>query len=709
MKRQVLVNGAILVAALGSLGAVWLTRKLPTTAELEARRHKLLPSWDKDAVTALRLTQAEKTLVLERTPQGEFRIVSPYDERADAAGVSALLGSLDLASYLRSADEVAPQTAGLRPAQARLELEMGGKSQIIALGGPAPAPAGARYAELTLAGQAPRRFVVSQGVAEELSPSLDKFRETRLLEYGRSDFAKIRLRTSQETLELVQRDRAYLLVTPGRDELCDSEALERILTALSRVVSEQFVEPDVARAALGDDAVEVKLDMVAQGSPAVTLRFGGKCPQDPSRELVLREQAPRAARAGCVPASLRQALGMGRAALQLDRPFSARVDEVEELSVKLADQKLELARKDRGFLLRAPSHAEVALEAGNQRLQAVLQARGERVTAPRLAELGLEPAAGEATIQIAGSDAASTRQERVLIGKPRSDGSRCLKRATDEVVLCVAAEGAAAFSTDARLLKSLELFDFSPSDLVRISADSGKLHQSLRRNDDGSFTLEEPQGFAHDGQTAADLVSELGTLRAARWVAASDDGKYGLQPPRLRVVVELRQHGVASRRVLVLGGRSDGGSFATLSPDPAVFFLSGTGLAALEQPLIDRTLCPLPAGELERIELEAGSRRRALQRKGETWQAEGLSSARAAELVEAFSSLRAWRVLHLGTAQARERFTKPSLVVTFVSQQGKRERLLFGAHDDELAYARLDSVDASFAVSAKTYGALSDF
>ena len=74
MKRQVLVNGAILVAALGSLLAVWLTRAAPTTSELEARKSKLLPTWNKDTISGIVVNQQGHELSLKRMPAGDFRI-----------------------------------------------------------------------------------------------------------------------------------------------------------------------------------------------------------------------------------------------------------------------------------------------------------------------------------------------------------------------------------------------------------------------------------------------------------------------------------------------------------------------------------------------------------------------------------------------------------------------------------------------------------
>ena len=149
MTRQLLVNGALLALALGTLGVVWATREAPTTAELTARKNKLLLDFKKQQVSRLVLSQDGRELQLEATAPGEFRIVKPWPERADVATVSQLLGSLDLASTLRSAEDVTTAQAGLDPNALRIRVEMGAKTATLALGGPAPSPTGARYAEVT--------------------------------------------------------------------------------------------------------------------------------------------------------------------------------------------------------------------------------------------------------------------------------------------------------------------------------------------------------------------------------------------------------------------------------------------------------------------------------------------------------------------------------------------------------------------------------
>ena len=718
MRRQLLVNGALVVLALGTLGLVWATREAPTTATLRSRKDKLFPNFRKDAISRLVLTQAGRELVLEpgHEPNAteatdDYRIVKPWPERADIASVNQLLGSLDLASTLRPADGVADAQAGLDGSALQIRLEMAGKVQTVKLGGPAPSPAGARYAEVDSGGSR-TRYVVSQGVASELSMPFDKFREPRLLEYGRSEIARLSLGRGMAHIELDLNERGtFFTLVNGDHELARHAVTDRVLSALSRLATEQFVEVEQAREVLSHDADSIGLTMVDKAIAPVTLSFASTCPKDATQALVLREQLGRPARAGCVPNEVAGALRVGFDELRVTAPFAARPDEIEELRVVRGSQKLELARKDKGFVLRAPSNGEVTLDAGNARISAIAEARGVRPEPASMAELGLEPPAGEVSIQIAGADEATHRSEQALVGKPRRDGSVCVKRTADGVVLCFSAETAHVFDPDATLLKGLTLFSFAPSELSSFSVDGPGLHELVRRHDDGTYALEEPKGFLHDGSLVADAVQTLGALQAARWVAATDAASFGLAAPRLRVSITLAA--TPGTRELLVGAATPGGYFARVSSDPGVFVLARSTFGELAAPLIDRALTPFAESELSAISIRSGHQTLSFARPDQTWVGATNQPPQATNLLEPLSALRAEFAVHVGAAGLAEGFAKPQSEVTFVAKSGKRVRLLIGAHDTlndtPIAYARRDDIDATFALAQRTAASFQDF
>jgi len=695
-RQQVLVNGLLAVLALGTLGVVWLTRETPTTAQVAERKGKLLPIFRKEAVSRLVLTQEgrELELVPSRAPDpaGEFRIVRPWPERADIATVNQLLGALDLASSLRAADEVSPTAAGLDGKATRIRVETPQNAVVLTVGGAAPSPAGARYVEVATAGTI-KRYVVTEGVAAELMLPLSKFREARLLEQGRSEIAKVVVVTPPARVELERGDHGvFFAVLDGKRELANPELTARIFTALSRLSAESLLETDDAKQKLVGSDRRVELQLVDRSLPSITLSLAAVAD---SKWLVLREQLGHPARAGLVADDVGKALVATPEEARLNGPVAARADEIEELRITRGGQKLDFARKDKAFTLRAPNVSEVALDAGNERLADIASALGERPAKPNRAALGLEPPAGELVVQVAGGDEAGHREERVWLGTPQGDKRVCLERQLDGVVLCFPAEAARAFEPDASLLRPLELASFAPSDLSTLDIEADGWHESLRRNEDGSYELLEPKGFRHDSSLVADAVQTLGTLTAVRWLAMSDDARFGLETPRLKVRFTRRSS--PQPHELVVGAKLGTGYYARLSPDPGVFLLSGAAFDDLSLPLIDRALCP---------PFEPGKLRVSLVTKN----GEGVLVPRPdAPVLETLGALRAEFAVHVGPAKAHEGLARPRLTLSYQGRD-RTVRVTVGAcetlRQQLVCYARRDDIDATFALSARTVSSL---
>jgi hypothetical protein len=694
MRRQLWVNATIVGLALGTVFVVWATRETPTTAELASRKDKLLPVFDSERVTSLRISRQGQVVELERSddPQAEFRIVRPWQERADIATVKRLLGSLELASALRPADGVDTKAAGLGADALRIQLQMGENRAAVTLGGPAPAPAGARYAEVTSDGNA-RRFVLSAGMASELDVAIDQLREPSLLEHGKSDLLRIELESPKGKSLLEQRSQVFFTLTDGRAELAERDVVYGIITALSRLTAEQRVEPERARAQLTSAPLRVRLELNDTKLEPITLRFGGPCEQAPTRTLMLREQAGTPGRAGCIPNDIDDALSVTPAELRSSRLFSARVDEVEELRVKQGQHQYVLLRKDSGFRLREGAEREVPLDAGNARLAALLLARGEPSAEPDLAKLGLLPAAGALSIRVAGS----VTEETVDVGRTLGDGKVCAKRNLDQVVLCFPAEAARAFDADTTLLRGPNVLSFSPSELRRLTVIAGGQRETIVRHPDGSYELTEPAGFSHDGSLVADAVQTLSTLVATRWVSLTDDASFGLARPRAELEITLGSD-TAPRR-LVIGAPVSGGYFARLSPDPAVFVLPAAAFDDLVAPHIDRALCPCAEQELASVELTTPRGTGVI--RGATV---SLPHHRP-ELGETLKALRAERALHFGPARPDEGFAGATSKLKYTTRDGRVVEVVFGScetkNDGKICYARRSDVDATFAVAAR--------
>lgn len=677
MQRPLLVNGALVALALGTFGVVWATREAPTTSELRARKNQLFPELTIAKVDAVTLSKAGQSIELRRQ-DGQFQILKPWPERADVATLNKWLSAADMAMAERPAEGVSDERAGFGPNAYRVTLDVAGKISKLTLGDEAPAPSGARYAKVESDGHA-LTCVVRASVASELEVPFDGFRETRLLEYGKRELAKLTLDSPAGAIDLEQREHGAFFVRVGTGwELAQPAMLRRITEQLAHFSSELFVEPEQARSALRDAPIHLKLTPKDAAAGAVTITLGGACPKNPQQALLLREQTGRAPRAGCVDASFVTGLSIENDALRLRGPFAAETDEVEELYIARGAAKLELARKDKGFVLRAPGHSEVPLDVGNERIAAILGAEGELATTDVVGS-----GDAEIRVQIAGGDEASHREERILLGKRRPDHGLCFKRLADGITRCVTDEHSGDLEPDARLLRSLTLLDFAPSELVSFSVKTHDLEQRVGRGADGNYELEAPKGFAYDAARVTDAVQGLGTLQATRWVAPGDEpNQYGLNEPVLRARVRLTSS--TEERELLIGNTLRGGYYGRLSPDPAVFVLGASLVSTLSEPLIDRALAPFTEDELATVEYRIGA---------------GPPQKAEAALREALLALRASGVAHVGAARPDEGFERPELTLEYAAKSGKRKRVMIGLCEPLHAsrcYARREGVNATF-------------
>jgi len=132
-------------------------------------------------------------------------------------------------------------------------------------------------------------------------------------------------------------------------------------------------------------------------------------------------------------------------------------------------------------------------------------------------------------------------------------------------------------------------------------------------------------------------------------------------------------------------------------------------VAALSSPLIERSLLPVPEAELTSIELTSNGQSLTSGRPAAPANWQGTLKP---EVLEAILALKAEQTVHLGAAKPVEGFAKPSVTLRFGAQNGQRYRLVLGARDtlDDSAifYARLDGVDATFALSERTASLLRD-
>ena len=293
MKPRALLILFLLVAGLGAF--VWFyERELPGSDERAERSKRLLPGLDADEIGAVELTNAKGTVVLVRTPppageasgeagtapgapQGEWRITSPLEARADEAAVAAMLSTLETMEKKRTLGDLDAEGAGLAEPRARLVVRIGGEETVLSIGSSVPASGDV----LVALGEAAPYYVTAGRILEQIDSAPGEWRARDLFPWSRANIDRLRIETPAGELLLGRRGEDFWVEEPYADR-ADAGAVSRVLTALTGLRAESFLDEPVAESGL--DEPEIRLEIVlADREEPFRVQIGRRIDAEPPR------------------------------------------------------------------------------------------------------------------------------------------------------------------------------------------------------------------------------------------------------------------------------------------------------------------------------------------------------------------------------------------------------------------------------------------
>lgn len=707
MKRQLGINWVLVVAALGSLIAVFVTRDRVTSGELMRREQNLLQVFEESAVSRIVFEANTGRFALARNAAAgpeEFAIVEPIEERAKVEKVSSLLGSLRFASFLRRVDEAQGTAFGLERPRWVLHVDHGNVHYRLRLGGQAPSPPGSSYLEVTGENVSAKGvFVVRDGLVDELTLKLDEFRSHELAAIGQSSLAELGFQGGAIGQWKVKQDAGRWRFADASAALVDRDRIERFFTQLARLKLETFLDLSAAHAALGSQPWQLVLVPKEARLASVQIEIGGPCPNQPQWLVAVRSQGTSSA--GCVSKEIAEELKIDPDALKERHLFSLRHDEVESVELTRAEGKLAFARSESGFRMTAPTEGNVETEIAEQLLKDWLSLTGE----PRGELRQVSLAEPRATLLLrAVSDVATTYREQrlelgTLVGKP----GVFAVRSSDSAVLQLAQLDLEQLDVTGLALRSRAVLDLQARQLARIEVKTPSIHQVITQANLGPM-LAEPQGYDSDGSLLVELVDTLRGLRAMRWVAASDRDEFALAEPWARVTFTVAAvPNKPEDHLLRLGASTRGGFFAQLDQGP-VFVIGRRSAETFDTWVLDRAVFSPPLDAVQRLELSAERGSLKLQRSGQRFEQldsrSPIASGDLEALLTELDTLRPEAALHLGPALPNEGFGKPLLRYVAERADGSRQvAWTIGGADMfrnlPVYFARVDGVAATYVIA----------
>jgi hypothetical protein len=745
--RARLLNLGLLVLSLMSLGLVVWTGRLPNSGERQVRQRHLLELFRRDDVQRLEVRQGDRATVVVRRPEAsgtpllerppradgmtaddaleeaeaggdideeaEWRLTEPFETDADTVPIERLLGSLEYATWERAVDD---ETGGVF-ASHEVVVAMALATYRLQLGGDAVSPPGARYVRVSTqpergaAGMSPRTYVVKKRVVEELFVDGDIFRGRQIVPYRKSSVARVVLSSAAGVRRLRRAGGSFVFDGMQENQRAEPRALDRIFLGLARASAEPFVNVDQAKALIASDAsVRVSLVPVASERPEASLEFGGRCPGAPERTLAIRHLPEPIA--GCVERSVLLALREPASSLIDRHPFSLQADEVDTVRLTEGDAVLEFARGGDGFVLRQPRPSPIDSEAARDRLTRIVEIEGELLMGPRKPLDGAEYSAATVTLESSARLGEERSSETVRVSAPLPDGSRRVYREADGAVLAISANSALALRADATLLKDHQVFNYPLAQVRRVDVVYGNVKQTLERSAEGALSLTMPKGFDVDGGLAIDLIDQLRTLRALRWVSDRVTPGFGLDKPRAKVGFSVEVEGQPIERTLLIGARAPGGYYASVDRDPGVFVAPRALERVLGTWLLDRAVFRADRDSIVELSLDAEGLGSVQLRRvaGELVLQKapaGFDAARASELLDVIESLRTEAAVHLGPATPGEGLRRPIMTLMIRRQSPENDsfpaiRFSVGSRDSfrdaSIFYARASTLNATYAL-----------
>jgi Domain of unknown function (DUF4340) len=706
-------NLVLVLLALVAAAYAYFDRRSVSDSERKDRETDVLPAYRRQDVSKVELLQGDVRLAFERRADGDagdatWWITSPREERADAGAVDKLLSDFEFAGFLRKVDPGAAH--GLDAPRVKGSLTMGSLVYRFALGDEAPTPQGASYFRVEGEGS----FVVSRDFATSLLKGPDTYRQRTVVPYLSLELSRLAVKGRGASF-VIERMDAVSFRLPELGLRASRETLDRVWGALAEGRAESFLPDDDAARALGADPIRIEMKPTDGSRKEGELLLGGSCPGH-AEDVVAVRRAPTPLSA-CVPKGTLPGLLVTSAELVDRRLFAARGDETAELTLESipANTKVEIARKGTGWHQRSPVDHDLTSEevdAANELATALGKGEGSDVVPgdPKA------PFAARARVRLTRADGKG--EEVVELGPPSPAGGSLVRRMDDGATLRVSETLARRLVPSAIALRGKALFVPSLEGKLARGLDlrcEGN-EQRLTRNDSG-WSFERPSGYAVDSAGTADLVNLVARAQADAWVADADDGSFGFGGEPCSITLSYDQDGGPLTVGVVFGRAAEGGGyFAHLLGQAGVFLAPRSLHDDAGRPLVDPTGFHVDSTQIEAVTLSRGGSRLVLTRRGgKLVMGDGGGEDVADKVSLAVEALRADDVVHLGPARPVEGFSRSALDVRVrtTNEAGAKEvHFLVGDSAlilrERMFYARLDGVDATFAIARDKLAPLLD-
>jgi Domain of unknown function (DUF4340) len=722
MGRTSIILGGVALVLLAFI--VFFERGSVTTTERQERKGRILETFVRDRVTRIEIQRKGVTTVLVRDPAktdedilggGGYRVEKPYAAVADREAVESLIGALEFILPRRSLGEVSEKEAaqfGLDKPRYRVSFQAGRDSEGFSIGSQSGDGTGAYLKAGKLA------YVVGKDLVEALDHEPVDY-HTKTLHKGVSAYTTdlLRLRDAQGEHAIEKRNESYWLQGP-EPVLASQPALVDIVNALDALKASRFVVEKPANLesyglasprfflAVDSRSFDASSNKKNEGKKEhLELRMGTACASHSGESYLRVNDGPVMCATDADLAKLM------RPPAELRESRLCVLDDGQIRSVEVRAGKRTLRVEEDG-----DGHRYRVLEDGKERDKGAVDETAlsdwfKSLRGAKAEAFENDPAQSLGTIvaTIVFERGKDKPAYEVYVG--RTQGERVAVSRGGEKPIAWFGKGVLPLvSTSPVRFRKPKLLDLDANAVTKLKLSGASRPVEVVEKQAERFQLTQPSaaaGVAVERPTIDDIARLVAKLEAVRFVADVPTAEHGLTPPQYAVQVDFGGKQPQSHTVK-LGAETEGGRYAQLDFDPAVFVLASALGRALETPVVSRSALAIPLEELGSFELTSAGGKVKVERDGSGAYAvvgPTKDAARGPELARQLATLRASRVVRYGKAEADEGMDKPQLKVEIQpgGAGGKPRTLLFGkpvSAEPSVVYVRRSDLEVAFAVPA---------
>ncbi|MFO0693281.1 MAG: DUF4340 domain-containing protein [Polyangiales bacterium] len=710
---------ALLVVALALFAFIVLyERKTLTTPELEGRSSRLVERFVRGRVDRITVEGTHGTVELARDPGedgelGPWRLVAPLRAAADEEAVESFLSTLEWTEPTRtlegpSGDDL--RRFGLDRPRVKVRLRMLGETSLLALGRDDPSGDGV-YAQVVGNAEA---HVVGKDVLEALDVDVSHFRDKQLYAGSLEGVDRLEVTTAAGTARLARSGETWKLESP-QAMLAANDRVSSVLHALDEALATRFVEEsprDLGRFGLATPSARLRFG-TASAPTQHAIALGAPCADHPGERFARADDGPVV----CVSSEAMAIVSADPAAYRELRLLPLENADVKRLELRDATSELVIESTAEG-------HRHTARVGGRDVASGATDAAAladflDALRAARASTVEPMPAAAPAwdgRLRVSRADGSTFD---VAFGPIAGD--RFVVRRGDEAVLLVfAASDRSLLDPTPLHLRAASLLRAEASRVAEIVVERAGARETIVPGDASGPRVTAPVSLGADGSRFLDTAARLAALEAVRFVAPSALPSHGLGSPRLVATFRLatadddgHDHGHArptETHVLRIGAPSEGGSFATLDADPAVFLVAPALVELLSSPFADRDVFSTDAVFVESLTITVEGRTVALRRDGARFVTDAgpADEARTIDLTSSLADLRADEAVAYGSPSAASGLARPRarIVVQRAAEatEPRRYTILVGASEGEgdaaMTYLAREGLPVTYRVSS---------